>query len=283
MILNKFLSKLTYLIGGTRLNYSLRYFHQRMHFPDFDNPKDLSERILASMLSPDFMKYAPYTDKIKVRDYVQKKGLSHILLRHYGIWDNPEEIDFSELPDKFALKTNNGCGNHIFCKDKRELNEKQAIQKLKRNLTNYHSVDLNIEPHYRLIKPKVYCEELIDTGSDSWPIDYKFTCIKGEPFDIFVASEREKKVRYSTFDLNWEMLPYTRKKFMPESSPPKPNNLEEMINIAKILSEDFDFVRVDLYEHKEKIFFSELTFSPWGGIMYSYTNEALVYLGNKFV
>jgi hypothetical protein len=253
-----------------------------MHFPDFKNPKDLSERILASMLSPDFMKYAIYADKIKVRDYVKEKGLSHILLRHFGVWDNPEEIDFSELPDKFVLKTNNGYGNHIFCKDKRELNKKHTVKILKRNLKNCHSVDINLEPHYKLIEPKVYCEELIDTGSASWPIDYKFTCIKGEPFDIFVASEIERKARYNTFDLNWNLLPYTRKEFMSKLNPPKPKNLEEMIRIAKILSEDFDFVRVDLYESEDKIFFGELTFSPWGGIFYSYTNEALIYLGNKF-
>ena len=48
-----------------------------------------------------------------------------------------------------------------------------------------------------------------------------------------------------------------------------------MIEIAKILSADFDFVRVDLYEHNDKVYFGELTFSPWGGIMYSYTDDAI--------
>ena len=39
-------------------------------------------------------------------------------------------------------------------------------------------------------------------------------------------------------------------------------NLDEMIRIAKILSKDFKFVRVDLYELERKVYFGELTFSP---------------------
>ena len=35
-----------------------------------------------------------------------------------------------------------------------------------------------------------------------------------------------------------------------------------MIRIAKILSKDFKFVRVDLYELERKVYFGELTFSP---------------------
>ena len=52
-----------------------------------------------------------------------------------------------------------------------------------------------------------------------------------------------------------------------------------MIEIAKILSTDFEIVRVDLYEYKDKVYFSELTFSPWGGHMYSYNQEGLNRLG----
>jgi len=64
--------------------------------------------------------------------------------------------------------------------------------------------------------------------------------------------------------------------------PPKPEKLDEMVEYAKILSEDFDFVRVDLYEHEGKVYFSELTFSPWGGFMYSYNDYGLKTIGKMF-
>ena len=44
-----------------------------------------------------------------------------------------------------------------------------------------------------------------------------------------------------------------------------PKNFNEMINIAKKLSEDFDYVRVDLYNIDGKIYFGELTFCDTGG------------------
>jgi len=276
------LSKTIYYLGGPRINYSLRYFHNRKHFPNFKNPKDLSERILSSMLSPSFKQHSIYVDKVKVRDYIRSKGLESILLKHYGVWENPEDIDFSKLPEKFALKTNNGCGNHIFCKDKSTLNKEECIRKLKLNLQKIESLESNLEPQYKMIPPLVFCEELIDTGSDSWPTDYKFTCINGEPNHIFLATEREKKVKYGTFDLEWNVLPYTKAEFRPKLYPEKPKYLKEMADIARILSKDFEFVRVDLYESGDKIFFGELTFSPWGGLMYSYTNESLKILGDKF-
>lgn len=58
--------------------------------------------------------------------------------------------------------------------------------------------------------------------------------------------------------------------------------LKEMVEIASQLCKDFEFVRVDLYEHEDKIYFGELTFSPTGGVMYSYTDESLKIIGDKF-
>jgi len=273
------LSKWTNSILGPKNNYKLRYFHQRGHFPNMKHPKDLSERIISSMFDPSFVKYAPYADKVKVRDYIKSKGLQDILLEHYGVWSKPEEIDLNSLPEKFILKANNGCGNHVICKDKSKLDIQSTINTLNMSLEKGRN---NIEPQYRAIEPKVFAEELIDTGTEAFPTDYKFTCIKGEVCDIFVAVEREINAKYITLDKDWNILPYTKKEYLPDSIPEKPKHLDEMIKIAETLSADFDFVRVDLYEYRDKVYFSELTFSPWGGLMYSYTDDSLKLLGKKF-
>ena len=274
-----FLSKFSQLLLGSKNNYRLRYYHQRKRFPNLKHPKDLSERLIAAMFSPEFLKFADYADKFKVRDYVKAKGLEDTLLSHYGVWDRPENIDFDSLPDKFILKVNNGCGSHVICKDKSQFNRDNTIKKLNANLQNgLH----NIEPHYRVIQPKVFCEELIDTGTDDFPTDYKFTCIKGKICDVFVATDRRVNAKYVTLDIDWNILPYTKSEYLPDKLPEKPKLLDEMIKIAKILSADFEFVRVDLYEYRDKVYFSELTFSPWGALMYSYTDGAIKLLGKKF-
>jgi hypothetical protein len=54
-----------------------------------------------------------------------------------------------------------------------------------------------------------------------------------------------------------------------------------MVEIARILSEDFELVRVDLYEYKDQVYFGELTFSPGGGL-FSYNMDALERYGRIF-
>ncbi len=43
---------------------------------------------------------------------------------------------------------------------------------------------------------------------------------------------------------------------------PRPRHLDEMIAVAQALSEEFDFVRVDLFDAKGRVVAGELTFTP---------------------
>lgn len=253
----------------------------RRHWPDLKHPKDLSERILSSMLEEDFLKYSDLADKVKVRDYVKSKGLERILLRHYGVWANANDIDLNQLPEKFILKPNNGSGGHVICRQKSLLDFESVKVYLQEQLDRggYYVY----EPHYNKIEPRIICEEFLDLGEGKVLTDFKFTCVKGRIADIFLAGENEEgKRKYATVDTNWIPLPYTLDEFLLTPLPPKPNRLDEMIGIAKILSEDFDFVRVDLYEYEGKVYFSELTFSPWGGFMYSYNDLGIKMIGRMF-
>jgi len=269
---------------GISFYHKYVYYIERRHWPDFKHPKDFSEHLLAAMSKPSFTKYAPYADKVKVRDYIQSKGLGDCLLDIYGVWEDARDIDFVALPEKFALKPNNGSGGHFFCKDKSKINKELIIKQLNDALLMVKNEKaFKFEPHYAKIPPLIYCEELIDTGTDAWPVDYKFTCVHGKICDVFVSVERDTGcTKYCTLDVDYYPLPYTREEYLPKSIPPKPKHFERMKEIAKILSKDFECVRVDLYEYKDRVFFSELTFSPWGGFMYSYNQNGLDEIGEAF-
>lgn len=261
-----------------KLLYKLQYYHQRGKFPDLKNPRDLSEKLLSEMLKPSYViKYAGYADKVKVRNYVISKGLGEILLQHYGVWDDARQIDFEKLPDKFVLKTNNGCGGHIFCWDKKTFDKQKAVKYLNSilDLPYYY----NKEPHYKAIKPLIFCEEFLDTGTNELPVDYKFLCIKGKPVYVAVYTERHLSKKVCMFDMEWNLKDYIIRQRIPKSFPQKPEKFEEMKRIAQELSEGFDFVRVDLYSHNHRILFGELTFTPSGGLLRSLTNEAIEILG----
>lgn len=258
---------------GRKFIYSLRYYHQRRKWPNLSYPSDLSEIIISNLLRNYYDKYIQLEDKVLVREYIKEKGLENILLKHYFVWEDASDMYYDVLPEKFVLKTNNGGGgkNIFVCRDKTKFDFNKAKEVLSNALTNHDT----FEQQYNLISPKIICEELVDTGSDAWPIDYKFTCIHGRIVDVFIGSGREAGVKFCTKDVHWNTLPYTKEEFLPKNDPPKPTTLERMVEVAKILSQDFPFVRVDLYEYKNQVFFSELTFTPWGGLMYSYKDEVI--------
>ncbi|HPE41221.1 MAG TPA: ATP-grasp fold amidoligase family protein [Bacteroidales bacterium] len=263
------------------LGIKTRYFAQRNRFPNLKDPKDISEIVLSSMLKPDFIKFAEYTDKVKVRKYVITKGLEHILPKIYGIWDNPGKIDFSTLPNSFVLKANNGCGNHIICNDKTQLNIEKSILKLKKNIKAHKTNRLRLEPHYQHIKPLIFAEELIKTKDGKPPADIKFHCINGEPYDIFICTERGINTKYITYNLEWNKKNVTKTEYLSHVTLKKPDNLDDMIKVAEQLARGFDFVRVDFYLNTANVVFSELTFTPWSGYMNSYSDEEILKMGVK--
>ena len=82
-------------------------------------------------------------------------------------------------------------------------------------------------------------------------------------------------MKLNTYTTDWEPLDALVGKHKNTGSLPRPACLEKMLEICKVLSADFDFVRVDLYEIGQDVFFGELTFSPAAGILPDFKKEFL--------
>lgn len=223
------------------------------------------------------------SDKYLVRNYVKEKGLSHILNELYGVYNKVDEIDFNNLPEKFVIKTTNGSGTNIICKDKNKLNKEKVIKSLsewiKRDV--YSS---GREQSYKNIKPKIIIEKLLEEKNNEFTgiIDYKFLCFNGQPKYIVFDVDRYNGHKRNIYDLEWNELPVLTDKPNISKRIKKPKNLNEMIQIAWILSKDFPFVRVDLYNINGKIYFGELTFYPWTGYVNFKPDEFDFTLGKEF-
>ena len=200
-------------------------------------------------------------DKILLHEYskrILKKDICNKILK---IYDDPYQIDISELPEQFVLKTNHGSGYNIIVHNKNELN----IEKAKRKLSDWLKIAYNNshqEFHYSFIKKKVFVEEYLGKHI----ITYKFFCYNGVPRIMYTHQLIEGKEYLNFFDMEWNPLIF--KCF----SPPQPNafnfktkNFELMKKYAKKLSKPFIFVRVDLYEYNNEIRLGELTFLPMNG------------------
>jgi hypothetical protein len=259
--------------------YKLAYFHNRQRWLHLKNPTNISEFIISEIVSGRINKYAPLADKYRVRDFVTKKGLSNILPELYGHWTDANEIDFDALPNQFVLKKNAGCGLNIICFDKAKLNIQETVKKL--NGWMQIKIFFRPEPHYDYIEKCIVCEELIQDAYSDLPTDYKFVCVNGKPHHIFVCTDRDRSVRFHMFDLNWNRRNDLVKGKIYSDDIPKPKNLNKMIEYATVLSQGFKYVRVDLYDTGDKVFFGELTFTPHGGLLRYYTIEALEEMWNN--
>lgn len=247
----------------------LRYSYKKIFKRDLnlDNPRAYTEKLAWMKLywrSPLAEKCA---DKYLVRDYVKEKlgneVSSNILPHLYNHWEDIHDISLDSLPDKFVLKPTNGTGDVYVCKNKKNANLLKIKKNLKKNVDGKFAKRTREWTYYNLT-PTYMAEELLEDDEDVCIKDYKFFCFNGEPKFMFVCSERNIDPIFDFYDMNWNHIP-VKNGHENSNGIKKPDKFEEMKEIARILSEDFPHVRVDLYFVNGKIYFSELTFFHFGG------------------
>lgn len=263
----------------------LRRFGRPMNW---ENPRDLNEKLNWLKLNSDTTKWTELSDKYLVREYIENKGLGDILVKLYGKWDNAKSIEWDKLPKSFVLKTNHGSGDVFVIKDKSTVNKKHITKELNKYLRKPFGLEFG-EHHYLDIKPCIIAEEYLEQTGESYTtslVDYKVWCFDGEPAYIWACYSRSKEGVYvEVHDLDWNYLReksvFTHHYLDGKGIVPKPKKLEEMIETAKRLSEGFPVVRVDLYEVNGNLYFGEMTFTSNGGFNDFYTQEFLNELGDK--
>lgn len=255
-----------------KLNTKFYYYLTFKKPLNLKNPRTLDEKI-------QWLKFNTYyknplvtqcADKYKVRDYVSECGCADILNELYYVYDDPEQINWAKLPDKFVLKWNFGCGQNFICSDKSMYNEhavKQMLKDWKKERNTFYK--FRAEMQYKNIVPKLLCERLIETEGGTLPKDYKLYCFNGRPDCALVCTNREVgHPDFYFFDRQWNLKRYNKTGLSaPENfSLPKPLNFEKLFNYAAILSKPFPFVRADFYLEHGRVIFGELTFTPAGGL-----------------
>lgn len=235
--------------------------------PDFENPRTFNEKLQWIKLYYRNPLYTVISDKFASREYVREKIGEEYLVPLLGVWDSPDEIDFEALPDEFVLKCNHNSGiGMCICRDKSKIDVEKVKADLRRGLNENFYLG-GREWQYKNIKRRIVCEKYMSDGTGRGLLNYKIYCFNGEP-KIFHMSRDigRKSAQLSFLDENWNVLPFHREDYPPFEVPPeKPENIEELLGVSRKLSQDFPFVRVDLYVIDGKIYYSELTLDPCGG------------------
>ena len=277
------------------LKKALNFQYKSAHYENLNwsNPQTLDAKIMWLEAMTDTAIWSKLTDKYEVRKYVSSKGYEENLVKCYGVWDNVNEIDYESFPSKFVIKCTHDSGSTHIVKDKSkaDFNEiNTALEKKLHTIMGYTTC----EPHYFRIKPRIIAEELLEDEENqlsSSIIDYKIWCFNGIPHVALLCYDRYNDANgaghsTATFDL-YNLDPWQPKReFLVKCEPtpnykfiPKPICLENMLNMAKDLTKGFPVVRADFYIIKDKPYFGELTFTPAGGLNYSYSDLAQTKMG----
>lgn len=263
-----------------------KYIYENIHNRklDLNNPKRFSEKIVWYMLFYDNKDFKNILCKAEFKDYVKDKIGEGYTAKLYGAWTNVDDIDWESLPESFVLKSNcNSFGRCIkFIDNKNEIDFEKLKDEIRPWISNVGLYSF-ARGYYEVV-PKIMAEEMLGEARNQ-PIDYKFFCFNGVPTYCYSAFEHfdngvAQSSKIAFYDSEWNALPvkYKKSQCIPVD---KPIHFDEMKEVAKTLSKDFPFVRVDFYDSNEKFYVGELTFYS-GSMSNSYTPDSFDYEMGSF-
>ena len=231
------------------------------------NPQTFNEKMQWLKLNDRKEIYTTMVDKYDVKKYVANIIGEEYIIPTIGVYDNFDNINFDELPNKFVIKCTHDSGGVVVCKDKSTFNIEIARKKINDCLKN-NFYYLGREWPYKNVKPRIIIEKFLEDEKNEDLIDYKIMCFNGKAQCSFLCLNRRSKegLNVDFYDLNWNKMPFERHYKQSNIVMEKPENYDLMIELAEKLAKDIPEVRVDFYDIKGKVYFGELTFYPGSGM-----------------
>lgn len=235
-------------------------------------PKTLNEKIIYRMLYDDHYMHMKLADKVFARRYVEEKLGPGYVVPLIGIYKSFAEIDFHVLPADFVLKCSHDSGSSVVVRSGDEVNLSEIRRKLNLCLyRNYYYVAR--EKHYKDITPVIICEKYIDVffnkNRNVTPELLRVHCFSGKVGFIeadYTDSDGNEYV--NVYDKDWVLqevtVGYPNNKNI---DLPFPDKLDELFILSSVLTQPFDYCRIDWMISGDALYFSEFTFTPCAGRM----------------
>jgi hypothetical protein len=183
--------------------------------------------------------HANYLNKIQIKEKLGAEGVR--VAKLVRTFKSPTEFFSGDLNPAHILKASRGSGYTLDLAKTKAEHARTEMLRWKREL------QASGKPVEFLIEEKINDAVFGVTGN---AVDYKFFCFHGEPkfFLCRFAGNR------NFYNLDWTPIKCGSRAALPQI------DLEPMIELARRLSAPFPFVRIDLYNAVDGIYFGEYTF-----------------------
>jgi hypothetical protein len=238
--------------AGDRLYHRIQFYRQHGRLPNGALLwNDMWFRVKTSDEIDDPLRVF-VSDKEHVKQYVKAVVGDEFNVPTLAVLRNPAEVDAFDFPADCCIKPTHASARVILRRDGALVDR----ERIKRWFSiNYY--DRGRERNYRRLKPKVIVEPLIfgETNVE----DFKIFCFNGEPRIIQVDVDRYINHTRKYFDKDWNELDFSIIYPRAAGTFPRPDNLGVMLDVARKLSAQFSFVRIDLYSDNRQVLVGEIT------------------------
>ncbi len=252
-----------------RMYIALKYWYHFKKLPHLHNPKTYNEKLQWLKLHDRENKYTQMVDKCEAKKYIESVAGAEYVIPTLGVWNHYSDIDFSKLPQRFVLKCTHDSGGVFVCKNKNDINHAELETFFEEHLSRNYFYEGREWP-YKNVKPRIIAEEYLEDSKSSDLKDYKVFVFNGKSRLIFIASERQsedEETKFDFYDTEFKDLNIQNGHPNANRNIEKPQNFQEMLDVAEKLAHGIAHLRVDFYVVDEKLYVGELTFSHWSGFI----------------
>jgi hypothetical protein len=250
--------------------------------------------------------FVTFVDKLESRNYVESKIGKEYLPKLYFKGDALEEISFKALPENMVIKVNHLSGGILLCHSGAPMNNldvdpfglfpriflppSQLDFELATRLTNKwlssryeNQVGSGFEWAYSLVKPQVFVEEFIESDPGAIATDFKFFVFKDQCPYFLTISKQNGVIQKKIFNENGERLKaFPNEYFDSNDTMLIDSRISQMRELAIILGNGIDHLRVDFFLKDRQIYVGELTPYDSGGVSFC-TREFELFAGAFWV
>jgi hypothetical protein len=250
------------------LEQKIKFFRHHGYRLDLDNPRSFNEKIIWRKVFDRNPLLPSIVDKIAARDYViEKLGKEtggQILVPLLFVAENPEDIPFSNLPEEYIVKPNHGSGWSVIVDKEHRVPHERIVSQCRKWLRKTYGRS-KMEWAYSRITRCIIVEKLLKNSQGRLVSDFKFHVFGGRVEWVFVMHDRFGPRSSARYLRDFSRMGNDSQAYQAARNIDRPENFEQMVEIAEKLAEDFDYIRVDLYNVEGAIFFGELTIYPGSG------------------
>ncbi len=254
---------------------------------DLHNPVLFNEKLQWYKVYYERPDFANITDKVLFKTYIKERLGEGYTVPIFGAWSNIKELqnDWENLPDKFVLKSNLQANSSavMIISDKSKINFKDIKGRLKSWLKPWNTLLNSWDYRFYNSTPMILAEQFMQDESGELR-DYKFFCFDGKVPYFRVDYGRSNRHHACFFDKDFNEIDVSVPDFPKEEGKiiELPDTVREMYRMATLLSNGFPFIRIDFFSCNGKIYLSEFTFAPGGGVTH-YPDHFNKELGDLFL